>query len=164
MRSLWLSRVFTDLANSQEKRCLTIDCSNKNKNGPGRYRTLADNPDRQICYFNKAHDDESYNVFSSKQIKAENFDEEIYFKIENVRGKTEKENFCTKKTLEVAQAMIDFLKKFSQFQNHSRVEQDKDLQTLLTTFSEEIGMMMINQTEGEDASQCTRLICSKTVK
>ena len=164
MRSLWLSRVFTDLANSQEKRCLTIDCSNKNKNGPGRYRTLADNPDRQICYFNKAHDDESYNVFSSKQIKAENFDEEIYFKIENVRGKTEKENFCTKKTLEVAQAMIDFLKKFSQFQNHSRVEQDKDLQTLLTTFSEEIGMMMINQTEGEDASQCPKLICSKTVK
>ena len=164
MRSLWLSRVFTDLANSQEKRCLTIDCSNKNKNGPGRYRTLADNPDRQICYFNKAHDNESYNVFSSKQIKAENSDEEIYFKIENVRGKTEKENFCTKKTLEVAQAMIDFLKKFSQFQNHSRVEQDKDLQTLLTTFSEEIGMMMINQTEGEDASQCTRLICSKTVK
>ena len=130
MRSLWLSRVFTDLANSQEKRCLTIDCSNKNKNGPGRYRTLADNPDRQICYFNKAHDDESYNVFSSKQIKAENSDEEIYFKIENVRGKTEKENFCTKKTLEVAQAMIDFLKKFSHFQNHSRVEQDKDLQTL----------------------------------
>ena len=130
MRSLWLSRVFTDLANSQEKRCLTIDCSNKNKNGPGRYRTLADNPDRQICYFNKAHDDESYNVFSSKQIKAENSDEEIYFKIENVRGKAEKENFCTKKTLEVAQAMIDFLKKFSQFQNHSRVEQDKDLQTL----------------------------------
>ena len=164
MRSLWLSRVFTDLANSQEKHCLTIDCSNKNKNGPGRYRTLADNPDRQICYFNKAHDDESYNVFSSKQIKAENSDEEIYFKIESVRGKTEKENFCSKKTLEVAQAMIDFLKKFSQFQNHSRVEQDKDLQTLLTTFSEEIGMMMINQTEGEDASQCIRLICSKTVK
>ena len=115
MRSLWLSRVFTDLANSQEKRCLTIDCSNKNKNGPGRYRTLADNPDRQICYFNKAHDDESYNVFSSKQIKAENSDEEIYFKIENVRGKTEKENFCTKKTLEVAQAMIDFLKNFLNF-------------------------------------------------
>ena len=35
-RSLWLSRVFTDLANSQEKLCLTIDCGYKNKNGPGR--------------------------------------------------------------------------------------------------------------------------------
>ena len=30
-RSLWLSRVFTDLANSQEKLCLTIDCGYKNK-------------------------------------------------------------------------------------------------------------------------------------
>ena len=26
MRSLWLNRVFTDLANSHEKHCLTIDC------------------------------------------------------------------------------------------------------------------------------------------
>ena len=37
-RSLWLSRVFTDLANSHEKLCLTIDSRYKNKNGPGRYR------------------------------------------------------------------------------------------------------------------------------
>ena len=35
IRSLWLNRVFTDLANRQENHCLTIDCSNKNKNGPG---------------------------------------------------------------------------------------------------------------------------------
>ena len=37
-RSLWLNRVFTDLANSHEKHCLTIDCGYINKNGPGRYR------------------------------------------------------------------------------------------------------------------------------
>ena len=43
-RSLWLNRVFTDLANSHEKRCLTIDCGSINKNGPGRYRSSADNP------------------------------------------------------------------------------------------------------------------------
>ena len=34
-RSLWLNRVFTDLANSHEKHCLTIDCGYINKNGPG---------------------------------------------------------------------------------------------------------------------------------
>ena len=34
-RSLWLNRVFTDLANSDEKHCLTIDCSNIVRNGPG---------------------------------------------------------------------------------------------------------------------------------
>ena len=93
IRSFWLNRVFTDLANSREKHCLTIDCSNKNKNSPGRYRTAADNPDQQVCYFNKPHDDEFYNVFISKRIKVENFDQKVYFKIEKVRGKTEKENF-----------------------------------------------------------------------
>ena len=70
------------------------------KNGPARYRSAAGNPDEQVCYFNKPNDDEYYNVFISKQIKAENFSEGIYFKIERVRGKTEKKNFDTKKTLE----------------------------------------------------------------
>ena len=58
IRSLWLNRVFTDLANSPDKHCLTINCSYKNKNGPGRYRSSADNPDQQVCYFNKPNDDE----------------------------------------------------------------------------------------------------------
>ena len=35
IRSLWLNRVFTDLANSRKKHCLTIDCSTENRNGPG---------------------------------------------------------------------------------------------------------------------------------
>ena len=34
-RSMWLNRVFIDLANTDEKHCLTIDCSNVNKNRPG---------------------------------------------------------------------------------------------------------------------------------
>ena len=100
IRSLWLNRIFTDLANTNEKHCLTIDFSNKNKNGPGQYRTSADNLDQQVCYFNKPHDDEFYNVFISKWIKADNFNEGIYFKIEKVLRKTGKENFDAKKTLE----------------------------------------------------------------
>ena len=99
VRSLWLNRVFADLANSHEKHCLTIDYSYKNKNGPAQYRSVADNPNEPVCYFNKPNDDEYYNVFISKRIKAEYFSEGIYFKIERVRGKTEKENFDTKKTL-----------------------------------------------------------------
>ena len=97
VRSLWLNRVFTDLANSHEKHCLTIDCSYKNKNGPARYRSAADNPDEQVCYFNKPNDDEYYNVFISKRIKAENFSEGIYFKIEIVRGKIEKRTLMLRK-------------------------------------------------------------------
>ena len=48
---------------------------------------------------NKPNDDEYYNVFIRKRIKAENFSEGFYFKIERVRVKTEKENFGAKKTL-----------------------------------------------------------------
>ena len=48
-RLLWLNRVFTDLASSHEKHCLTIDCGYINKNGPDRYRSLADSPEKQVC-------------------------------------------------------------------------------------------------------------------
>ena len=98
--SLWLNRVFTDLANSHEKHCLTIDCGYINKNGPGRYRSSAENPEKQVCYFNKPNDDVFYNTFISERIKGENFDDAIYFKIKKVRGKTDKENFDAKRTLE----------------------------------------------------------------
>ena len=100
LRSLWLNRVFTDLANSHEKHCLTIDCGYINKNGPGRYRSSADNPEKQVCYFNKPNDDVFYNTFISERIKGDKYDEGIYFKIEKVRGKTDKENFDAKRTLE----------------------------------------------------------------
>ena len=56
VRSLWLNRVFTDLANSHEKHCLTIDCGYINKNGSGCYRSSNDNPEKQVCYFNKPND------------------------------------------------------------------------------------------------------------
>ena len=86
-RSMWLNRVFGDLANTDERHCLTIDCSGVNKNGPGRYRTQANDPEKQVCYFNKPWDDELYNVFISNRIKTENFSHSIYFKIDRVQNK-----------------------------------------------------------------------------
>ena len=56
-RWLWLNRVFTDLENSHKKFCLTIDCGYINKNGPARYRSSADNPEKQVYYFNEPNDD-----------------------------------------------------------------------------------------------------------
>ena len=88
------------MANSHEKHCLTIDCGYLNKNGPGRYRSLADNPEKQVCYFNKPGDDVFYNTFISQRIKGDKPSNEIYFKIEKVRGNTYNENFDAKKTLE----------------------------------------------------------------
>ena len=98
--SPWLNRVFTDLANSHGKHWLAVDCGCINKNGPVRYRSSAGNPEKQVCYFNKPNDDVFYNTFISERIKGHKYDEEIYFKIEKVRGKTDKENFDAKRTLE----------------------------------------------------------------
>ena len=52
----WISRLFIELANRDERVCLTLDCSSVNKDGPCRFRTDADKPDFQNCYFNAAAD------------------------------------------------------------------------------------------------------------
>ena len=57
---MWFNRVFTDLANTDERYCLRIDCSAVNKNGPGRYKTQTDIPEKQVCYFNKSRNDELF--------------------------------------------------------------------------------------------------------
>ena len=72
-------------------------CSTENRNGPGRYRTSADNPDKQVCYFNKPQDDIFYNVFISTQIKAEKLNQEIYFKIEKVEERQKKKALIQRK-------------------------------------------------------------------
>ena len=97
VRSLWLSRVFNDLANSHERHCLTLDCGYQNKNGPGRFRSSAENPEKQVCYFNKSGEDVYYNTFISERIKEGELANKIYFKIEKVKGYNEKENFDAKK-------------------------------------------------------------------
>ena len=71
-----------------------------NKNGPGRNRSTADNPEKHICNFNKPNDDIFSNTFISERIKGHTYDDGISFKIEKVRGKTDKENFDAKRTLE----------------------------------------------------------------
>ena len=65
---LWISRLFIELANKNNRVCLTLDCSGINKDGTGRFRTKADKPDFQTCYFNVANDEQSYNEFVSQLI------------------------------------------------------------------------------------------------
>ena len=60
----------------------------------------ANNPEKQVCYFNKPNHDVFYNTFISEWIKGQKYDQGIYFEIEKVRGKTDKENFDAKRTLE----------------------------------------------------------------
>ena len=44
------------MANTNDKIYLTIDSSGVNKDGPGRFRTMADNPEFQVYYFNSKKD------------------------------------------------------------------------------------------------------------
>ena len=85
--SLWISRLFIELANKNYKVCLTLDCSNVNSDGPGKFRTKADNPESQFCYFNNTRDEQVYNRFVSKRIKEGSSDKKHLFQIVEVVSK-----------------------------------------------------------------------------
>ena len=86
----WLNRLFIELANKSQKVCLTLDCSNTNRDGPSRFRSDADNPDKQVCYFNSPADEQVYNEFIARRIKSKESQNEIQFEITDVKSKTNK--------------------------------------------------------------------------
>ena len=86
----WINRLFIELANKSQKVCLTIDCSNTNRDGPSRFRSNADNPDKQVCYFNSPTDEQVYNEFIARRIKSKELQNEIQFEITDVKSKTNK--------------------------------------------------------------------------
>ena len=77
--SLWIDKLFIELANVNEKTCLTIDCSGFNRNGPRRFRTVANNPDKQVCYFNGQNIDQMFNVFTSSRKNQQETEKVDYF-------------------------------------------------------------------------------------
>ena len=87
---LWINRLFIELANKSQKVCLTLDCSNTNRDGPSRFRSDADNPDKQVCYFNSPTDEQVYNEFIARRIKSKELQNEIQFEITDVKSKTNK--------------------------------------------------------------------------
>ena len=87
---LWINRLFIELANKSQKVCLTLDCSNTNRDGPSRFRSNADNPDKQVCYFNTPTDEQVYNEFIARRIKSKELKDEIQFEITDVRSKSNK--------------------------------------------------------------------------
>ena len=87
---LWINRLFIELANKGQKVCLTIDCSNTNRDGPSRFRSDADNPDKQVCYFNTLTDEQVYNEFIARRIKSKELKKEIQFEITDVKSKSKK--------------------------------------------------------------------------
>ena len=87
---LWINRLFIELANKSQKVCLTLDCSNTNRDSPSRFRSDADNPDKQVCYFNTPTDEQVYNEFIARRIKSKELKNEIQFEITDVKSKANK--------------------------------------------------------------------------
>ena len=48
-RDLWLNRLYLEISNSREKKCLKIDCRNFNSSDPAKYRTNAKSDVEQFC-------------------------------------------------------------------------------------------------------------------
>ena len=90
-RSLWINKLFIELANNNEKACLTNDCSGVNKNGLGRVRTEANYHDKQVCYFNGQNNDQMFNVFTSATINQQETEKDIYFQLYRDRNKTKED-------------------------------------------------------------------------
>ena len=49
-QQVWLNRLYFQISNSKEKKCLTIDTREVNELGPEKFRTSADNGYEQTCY------------------------------------------------------------------------------------------------------------------
>ena len=73
-RELWLNKLYFEISNSNKKECLTIDCRNFNSIGPSKFRTNAEDGQRQICYYNRNKKDKLFNRFLAlrKQDAGEN--------------------------------------------------------------------------------------------
>ena len=67
----------------------SVDCSNTNRDGPGRFRTEADNLEFQACYFNSDEDEQVYNEFVSEQIKDAADKNDFHFKIIELKSKAD---------------------------------------------------------------------------
>ena len=100
VNSLWITKLYIQFANNEKKGCLTLDCTGFNPNGPGRFRTGAEDPNSQTCFFNKADEDHMFNVFVSKRIKNEEAPEKILFEIESVKSQTNNETYSASSELE----------------------------------------------------------------
>ena len=92
VNSLWITKLFVQLANNEDETCLTLDCTSFNPNGPGRFRTGAEDPNSQTCFFNKADEDHMFNVFVSKRIRRDESPDKILFETESVNSQTNNES------------------------------------------------------------------------
>ena len=71
LKNVWLNKLFFQVSNSQEKKCLAIDTRDVNEFGPGKFRTNANNREEQTCYFNRNKSNTHFPPFLSQRSQAE---------------------------------------------------------------------------------------------
>ena len=88
---LWISRLFIELENRNNRVCLILDCPGMNKDSPATFRTEVDRPDFQTCYFNVTNNEQILNEFVSKQRSESESNDRIHFRIIHLKSKTNRE-------------------------------------------------------------------------
>ena len=109
-RELSIYRLYFNISNSNEKIYLTIDCKNSNFIAPGKYRTKAEDPQIQYCYFNKKI--QFLINFQLKRIKTN--DSKISIGIENLLDTTKNHEI---RLLEINKELKDLTEKPVEIQN-----------------------------------------------
>ena len=86
---VWLNKLYFQISNSNEKKCLTINTRDLNDLGPGKFRTSAENSLEQDCYFNRNNTDARFKSYVAKcvspdslvfSISVQNFDQNFRYK------------------------------------------------------------------------------------
>ena len=67
-----LNRLYFQISNSKEKKCLTIDTRETNELCIGKFRTDAQNALEQTCYFNRNKSDSHFTSYIAKRVSPEN--------------------------------------------------------------------------------------------
>ena len=65
-QQVWLNKLYFQISNSKDKKCLTIDTRDVNELGPGTCRTSANNGEEQTCYFNRNRSNTYFTSFFEK--------------------------------------------------------------------------------------------------
>ena len=71
-QQVWLNKIYFQISNSKEKKCLTVDTRDTNDLGPGKFRTSAENNAKQTCYFNWNNSDSHFTSYQAKRVSQEN--------------------------------------------------------------------------------------------
>ena len=93
---VWLNKLYFQISNSNEKKCLTIDTRDVNDLGPGKFRTSAENNLEQNCYFNRNNRDARFKSYVAKRVSPDklvfsisdtNFDQNFGYKNLEINSK-----------------------------------------------------------------------------